>query len=292
MPDALLLGFPDYETPARRLAMEARLPYVNIDVHRFPDGESKVRLPADLPAQAIFCRSLHQPNDKLIELALAAAAAREAGARHLTLVAPYLCYMRQDIAFAPGEAVSQRVIGGWLDGMFDRVITVDPHLHRISDLREVMPTAETVTLSAGTAMAELLRQRFDRPLLVGPDVESRQWVARIADEAGLDFIVAEKQRLADREVRVMLPPSAIRGRVAVIVDDIASTGRTLAATARVLREAGAAAVHCCVSHGLFLGDAETVMRAAGIDLICSSDSIPHASNCIALSGLLAGALSG
>lgn len=286
----MLLGFPDYDAAARRLAEAAQLPYACVDVHHFPDGESKLRLPSDLPARVILCRSLHRPNDKLVELTLAAVAARDAGVHHLTLVAPYLCYMRQDIAFVPGEAVSQRIIGAWLDELFDTLVTVDPHLHRIHDLREVMRSARTVTLSAGALMGEFLQHRLDHPLLVGPDSESRQWVARIAKHAGLDFIVGEKQRLSDHDVRIALPQSDVRGRIAVIVDDIASTGRTLAEAGRALRGAGAAAVHCCVSHALFVADAETRMREAGIDYIYSSDSVPHASNRIALCELLAGAL--
>ncbi len=103
-------------------------------LHHFPDGESLIRLPPSLPEHVIVCRSLNQPNDKLIELLLCATTARELGAKRLTLVAPYLSYMRQDIANQPGEAVSQRIVGKLLAELFDDVLTVDPHLHRISSL--------------------------------------------------------------------------------------------------------------------------------------------------------------
>jgi len=289
MPDTMLLGFADYEAPARRLAEVLHFRYRTVNVHRFPDGETKLRLPADLPARLVICRSLCQPNDKLIELLLAVETARAAGVQRITLAAPYLCYMRQDIAFTAGEAVSQRIVGGWLGRLFDTVVTVDPHLHRIRELSEVIP-ARSITLSAGPLIGALLQQRLHDPLLVGPDSESRQWLARVAAQAGLDFIVADKQRLSDHEVRIVLPACDLRGRTAVIVDDIVSTGRTLAATAERLRAAGAAAVHCCVTHALLVGDAERVLRAAGVEHIWSSDSVPHASNCIVLCDLLATAL--
>ena len=147
--DSLLLGFPEYAAPAQRLAKALHCPYEQVEVHRFPDGESKLRLPPTLPRHVIVCRSLDHPNDKLIELLLTAETARAAGAEQLTLVAPYLCYMRQDMAFHPGEAVSQRIIGRWLADLFDTVITVDPHLHRIDQLSEVIPASRSVTLSAG-----------------------------------------------------------------------------------------------------------------------------------------------
>lgn len=290
MPKTLLLGFPDYAEAAQRLAEHLNLPCEIVVLHRFPDGESKLRLPAVLPERVIVCRSLDHPNDKLIELLLTAETARAAGVRHLTLVAPYLCYMRQDIAFEPGEAVSQRIIAPWLGRLFDTVITVDPHLHRIDELREVMPSARAITLSAGNLIGDLLKARLGAPLLVGPDSESRQWVARIAAHAGLDFLIAEKQRRSDHEVDIALPPGELRGRTAVIVDDMASTGRTLATTAALLYQAGAAAVHCCVTHPLFVGDAVAVLRAAGVQQIWSSDSVSHASNTFTLAPLLAAAL--
>ncbi len=292
MNDTLLLGFPEYAAPARSLANWLKLPYATIELHRFPDGESKVKLPASLPASLILCRSLNQPNDKLIELLLSAETARAAGVRQLILVAPYLCYMRQDIAFSPGEAVSQGIIAAWLARLFDGVITVDPHLHRINSLTEVMPNTHAVSLSADKLIAALLQSRTRHPLLVGPDSESRQWVARIAAHAGCDFIIAEKQRLSDHEVRITLPPGELRGRTAVIIDDIASTGRTLAATATLLREAGAAAVHCCITHALFAENAEQELQQASVQEIWSSDSIPHASNAFSLAPLLAEAIEG
>ncbi|MGH8476339.1 MAG: ribose-phosphate pyrophosphokinase-like domain-containing protein [Methylococcales bacterium] len=98
--DTLLLGFSEYASPAHRLAKALQCPYGQVEIHRFPDGESKVRQPETLPRHAIVCRSLDNPNDKLIELLLTAQTARAAGVRELTLVAPYLCYMRQDMAFS------------------------------------------------------------------------------------------------------------------------------------------------------------------------------------------------
>jgi ribose-phosphate pyrophosphokinase len=291
MTDTLLLGFPEYAAPAQRLAAALHRPYGEVELHRFPDQESKVRLPAQLPEKLTLCRSLDRPNDKLIELLLVAGAARAAGVKHLTLVAPYLCYMRQDASFHPGEAVSQRIIGAWLAGLFDTVITVDPHLHRVKQLDEVLPAKRTVTLSAAPLLAAHLRQHMERALLIGPDSESQQWVAQIAALAGMDYLIAEKQRFSDQEVRIHLPLPDLSGQAVVIVDDVASTAQTLAAAARLLRDAGAAAIHCCVTHGLFLGDAETMLHNAGVDRIMSTDSVVHPSNVIELAGILAAAIS-
>jgi len=127
----MLLGFADYRPQAESLANALGLPYREVEVHRFPDTECKLRLPSGLPERVVICRSLDRPDTKLVELLLTSATARELGARELTLVAPYLCYMRQDTAFQPGEAISQRIIGRFLAELFDSLITVDPHLHRV-----------------------------------------------------------------------------------------------------------------------------------------------------------------
>lgn len=288
----LVLGFADYAAPGERLARELDAPFAQVELHRFPDGESKLTLPAALPEHVVICRSLDHPNDKLVELLLCAETARQLGAKRLTLVAPYLCYMRQDIAFHPGEAVSQQIIGAFLARHFDAVLTVDPHLHRISQLSEAIPRGAAIALTATTLMAPYLMQRIERPLIVGPDAESEQWVRAIAEPAGLDFAVARKERFGDRSVRTTLPECDYQGRHIVLVDDMASTGRTLLAVASQLVERGAAAIDCLVTHALFADDATQQLHDAGIRNIWSSDTIAHPSNVLTLAPLLAAAVRG
>jgi len=114
-----VLAFDDERAPAATLAGALGVPLALIERHRFPDGELKLRLPPALHGTVVLWRSLHQPNEKLVELMIAAPAARELGAGRLVLVCPYLAYMRQDIAFTPGEAVSQRHIGRLLAQHFE-----------------------------------------------------------------------------------------------------------------------------------------------------------------------------
>lgn len=286
----LVLGFTDSDDQAAGLAAALDAPRALIDVHRFPDGESRVRLPTDLPEHVVLCRSLHYPNEKLVELMLAAGAARALGAKRVTLVAPYLCYMRQDKAFHPGEAVSQGIIGRFLADLVDAVVTVDPHLHRVHDLAEAVPAGRAVAVSAAPAMGAFLAARGSRPLLVGPDQESEQWVATAARVARLDYVVAHKTRRGDRNVEVRLPEHDYTGCDAVLVDDLASTGRTLAGAAVALRDAGAVRVDVLVTHALFVGDALDTLMATGVSELWSSDSIPHASNAFALAPDLAAAI--
>jgi len=156
----LLIGFPDYREQAQRLANAAGIPYTDALIHYFPDGETRLRLPESLPEHVVLCRSLHHPNSKLVELVLAAATARDLGAKHITLVAPYLCYMRQDMAFQPGEAVSQRIVGTLLSQWIDALITVDSHLHRVHQLKDAVPVNPAINLAATSIMSDFLRNRW------------------------------------------------------------------------------------------------------------------------------------
>ena len=284
----MLLHFHDERHYAARLATAAGLSLAPIERHRFPDGELKLRLPTPLPAHAVLLRSLHHPNERLVELLLAARAARELGAVHLTLVAPYLAYMRQDMAFAPGEAVSQRIIGCWLAELFDAVVTIDPHLHRTGTLREAVPAAASIALSAAPLIGAALRGS-DR-LMLGPDAEAEPWVRAAAAAAGCTAAVCRKNRYGDHDVEVMLPETEFNGRHVVIVDDIASTGRTLAAVARQALSAGARRVDVAVTHALLVDDADAVLRAAGINDFLSTDTVPHPSNRIETTAMVAEAL--
>lgn len=288
--DTLILGFPEYASRARALGDVLEVPVSIAELHRFPDGESLVRIPEEIPERVVLVRSLDRPNDKLVELLLTSATARELGARHITLVAPYLCYMRQDMAFHAGEPVSQRIIGAFLGSLCDALITVDPHLHRIDDLSEAVPVAQAQSLTAAPLLSHFLVGNLDRPLLVGPDEESAQWVATVAATAGLEHIVAYKQRLGDREVVVTLPSRDYQGRDIVIVDDIASTGFTLVEVANELKTAGAAHLYALVTHALFEQGALERIRQAGVREVWTTDSLSHETNSVALLPLLVEAL--
>ncbi len=289
---SLLLAFDDESRLAQGLARALDWPLALIDRHAFPDGETRLRLPHRLPASVALLRGLQQPNAKLTELLLAAAGARELGAQRLTLVCPYLAYMRQDMAFTPGEVVSQRHIGALLAAAFDTVVTVDPHLHRVATLAEVMPGRQGLALTAAPLWGQYIAQRLPGALLLGPDEEAGQWVRVAAAAGGLEHAVCHKRRHGDRDVDVALPATPVEGRAVVLLDDVASTGRTLMAAARGALAMGAASVDAAVTHALFVGAAEAELRASGVRHVWSTDAVPHASNVLSLVPLLAQALVG
>jgi ribose-phosphate pyrophosphokinase len=287
----LLLHVAEDHACAQRIGDAAGIPCAVIERHRFPDGELKLRLPATLPERVVILRSLDQPNEKLVELLLTARTARTLGAQQLTLVAPYLAYMRQDMAFQHGEAVSQRIIGPFLAELFDALITVDPHLHRVATLQEAVPVTRGVVLSGAPLLADLIARHHARPLLIGPDAESTQWIAQAARRHGFEHGVCHKVRHGDREVQIALPEGlVVQGRSVVLLDDVASSGHTLAGAARLLLQAGAASVDVAVTHALFAGDALQVIQDAGVSRVWSTDCINHPSNAVSMASSIADAL--
>jgi len=287
----LILAFSDYMPQAQRLGERLNVQVEKVFLHKFPDAESLLRLPTDIPPHVVICRSLNQPNDKLIELLLCVKTVRQLGAKRVTLVAPYLCYMRQDIANQPGEAVSQHIIGEMLAALFDDVITVDPHLHRISRLNQAIPIVNAISLIATEQIASFLNQKFDNAVLLGPDAESEQWVSAIAKEIDFDYLVAKKERQGDKQVVMTLPEFDFNNRPVIIVDDMASTGRTLAKASRLLLNTHQVKqVYAVITHPLFCDDAEQHIMQAGVKEIWSTDSISHPSACINLDKLLAQAI--
>jgi len=286
----VLLCFEDEQANGARIAAAGHLNLAKIERHRFPDGEIKLRLPDTLPEHVVILRTLNDPNEKLIELLLAAQTARQLGAKHLTLVAPYLAYMRQDIAFHPGEAISQRIVGRFLADLFNAVITVDPHLHRVATLRDAVPVASAIVLSGAPLLSDLIAARRQQPLLVGPDEESAQWVALAASRHGFAHAVCHKIRHGDRAVEVALPEQAVAGRQVVLLDDVVSTGHTVPQAARLLLAAGAASVDVAVTHALFCGDALQLILDAGVGEVWSTDCIEHSSNAVSMATTIAEAL--
>ncbi len=285
--NGLILRLPQSESLAPRLGALAELPLGAVEWRQFPDGETYLRIDADCAEkQIVIVCTLDRPDDKLLPLVFVADAARRLGAVRIGLVAPYLAYLRQDRPFRPGEAVTSRTFAGLLSRYVDWLVTVDPHLHRYSALDQIYAVPNRIVHAAPT-VAEWIATHVDRPLLVGPDEESVQWVADIATRVRAPFIVMKKTRRGDRAVDVSMPDvGAFRTQTPVVVDDIVSSAQTMVAAVRQLVAAGLRSPICVGVHALFSAQAEKALRLAGAAQIVTTTSIPHATNAIDIVPLL------
>jgi ribose-phosphate pyrophosphokinase len=283
----VILSFPEYQTQAQQLAEALSLPCYNIDIHHFPDSESRVTLPDISINHAIIYCGLEHPNNKLVELLFTVKTLQKQGCQRTSLVTPYLCYMRQDIAFHKGEAISQDIIAHYLADLFDDLITVDAHLHRTISLESIFPATNTTHVSASNTFGHFLKQNDINGLLLGPDVESKQWLKQIANESGLPYLTASKIRHSDKNVSIMLPDGDFSNKTVILVDDVISSASTMITTAELLKKKNATKIFALVTHALFDSQAFHKMKLAGINEIWSSDSIPHPSNKIGIVPLVA-----
>ncbi len=286
----LLFPMPGNEALAAAIAAAIPVECGTLEARRFPDGERYIRIADDVRGRDVYivC-TLADPDPQFLGLAFAAATARDIGARSVNLVAPYLAYMRQDISFRPGESVSSRHFARLLSGVFDRLVTIDPHLHRIASLDEIF-TIPTTVLQAAPLLGDWVRAHVTDPLLIGPDSESEQWVTAVGRRAGAQHVVLTKQRLGDREVVITAAdPAALRGHTLVLVDDMISSGQTMITAAEQLAAQGFGKPVCVTVHALFAGDAYARLLAVSRAVV-STDAVPHASNGVSVAGLLAAAI--
>ena len=260
----------------------------SIACRQFPDGETYLRVRSDVTGRnCILLANLSPPDAKFLPLAFLADTLRELGAASVGLVAPYLCYMRQDCRFHPGEAVTSRTFAHLISNSFDWLATVDPHLHRYRSLGEIysMPTQ---AVGAAPAVAQWIARHGQDYLLIGPDAESAQWLQAIARHTQLPFLVGEKQRSGDREVKISLPGLAsYRQRPVLIIDDVISSGHTLLETVDLLRAEHITAIDCIAVHGVFAENADRKLLQRGIQTLVTGNSIPNPHGNIDLSGILA-----
>lgn len=279
----ILFSMPGNEALAERLGKLLSWETGAIAMRRFPDGESHLRFLTGVKGRAVaFVCTLDRPDDKVIPLYFAASIARELGARRIGLIAPYLAYMRQDARFHEGEGVTSMHFAKLISGIVDWLLTVDPHLHRHHELGAIYPI-RTGVVHAAPAISQWIARHVLRPVVIGPDAESHQWVAKVAQGARCPFTVLQKIRHGDREVEVSVPDTELwQGRTPVLVDDIVSTARTMIAATTQLHAAGLTAPVCITVHPIFAGDACAALQAAGVERVISCNTIAHETNQIDL----------
>jgi ribose-phosphate pyrophosphokinase len=166
------------------------------------------------------------------------------------------------------------------------LITIDPHLHRIKSLSEIYNIPTKVT-HAASHISAWIKNNIVTPLLIGPDLESEQWVSEVAKNANAPYIILTKIRHGDRNVEVSVPHfDTYKDHTPVLVDDIISTGRTMIETIGHLKTAGMQPPICIGVHAIFAGNAFQEIKDSGAKKIITCNTIPHQSNHIDISDLL------
>lgn len=274
-----LINFYADENVAAKIADALDASLLAVDYRRFPDGESYVRLGDSCDnSRVIIVSNLHQPDDKMLQLFFLCETLRELGAHRIELVAPYLPYMRQDIRFKSGEGITSSYFAKWVSQFVDRLITVDPHLHRYNSLNEIY-SIDTELIHSSDTIAWWISENIESPILIGPDSESEQWVSAVAAKSGCPFLVLEKIRRGDRDVEVSVPDAErYQECTPVLVDDIISTGKTMLETAVHLKVAGMKKPICVGVHAVCSELDYHTLKEGYVEAVISCNTIPHESN--------------
>jgi ribose-phosphate pyrophosphokinase len=211
-------------------------------------------------------------NDALMELALMVDAAVGGSAHRVIAVTPWYGYSRQDKKSAPREPISARFVARMLEAAgIDRLVAMDLHSGQIQGFFEV-PVDHMTALFL---LTQYFRDRgLDELVVVAPDVGRAKLAKKFADKVGADFAILTKERPAHQVAEIGYVVGEVRGRTALLVDDMIDTAGTLRAAAQTVFDEGADRVFAAATHGVFSGNAYENLASSRFEEIVVTDTIP------------------
>jgi ribose-phosphate pyrophosphokinase len=282
--EEVIIGGSSAQVFALKLAKESGIPSLKLDLRKFPDGERYIRVLGEVEGKTVnVVQSMYmQPDDFLFEYFLIVDNLRDMGASKIRGIIPYFAYARQDGRFNPGEAFSLKTVCNTIESVgTNEVYTIDLHLHRIESISKLFRISSN-NLTVVPDLARYVKQnvRMKNPAVIGPDEEAEQWAKVAAKELDADYDVLEKHRVTSDEkgkfgeVEIKPRELSMKGRDALIIDDIISTGGTIVQAIDVLRKNGVNKVYVATSHPVLVENALMKVLEAGAEMVIGSDTIP------------------
>ena len=271
------------------VARKLKSDFCALEEKSFPDGELYIRIRNKVKGKtAVFIMSMQpHPNTELLSTIFAVNTAKRLGAKKTIVIAPYLAFMRQDKEFHSGESVSAFIMGRLME-CADKLIAIDPHLHRIKKLSTICRNAKSI--SVNEILAEYIGKHHKNALIIGPDEESHQWAEEIAKKIKKHAVMLRKKRYTSYSVRIKLKENIdFRGKDVVIIDDIISTGHTMIEPIRQLKKRKVKNIYCIGIHGVFANNALKMLKKLGAKVI-TTNTIQNETSKIDVSGAIIKAL--
>jgi ribose-phosphate pyrophosphokinase len=290
LPEISVIAGPASADLAEKVAKRLGARLVAAELRVFSDGESKIKM-GRAGKDCIIVQSTHPPADThLMQAMMMATKCADSGARDVCAVIPYLAYARQDRAFLEDEAVSIALVARLLEAAGVRhVITADIHSQLAMSHFASIQNVSSIPLLADYAATKL---KLRRPIVVSPDAGGADRAKEFARRLKTDMVALKKSR--DRttgEVTVDEKLDAdVSGRDAILVDDMISSGGSIVKAAEMLRKKGAAKVYAMCAHALLIGDAAQKIKAAGVQDIIATNSVPGEYSKVDLSPAIADAI--
>ncbi len=272
---------------AKKIARKMNVSFSKTTVSSFPDGDIYIKFNKSLKDETVVIVDTFQPDSSkvLFNILFASKTAKDLGAKKIILVAPYLAYMRQDKRFKEGECISSKIMAELLNTSIDKIITIDPHIHRYKSLNDIF-TISTANITANHIIADYIKKNYENVAVIGPDWESYQWAEDISKEIGVQNTILEKTRHSSRNVDVAVKKEIdIKGKNVVIVDDIISTGNTMIKAAIKAKGMKAKNIIAIGVHGLFVEDGLKKMKKH-FTQIHTTNTISHQTNSMDVSDII------
>lgn len=255
---------------AEDLSKKLRIPLATLISKRFPDDECYIRIEEDLSGEDVIIVQTTYPDKNIIELLIIQDAVHEAGAKKIIVVLPYFGYSRQDKKFEAGEPISARAIAQHISMHADSIITVDPH-------KEHLLGFFTIPAYSCSAVSELARylKKLEIDFVLAPDKGAILRAKKASEIINCEYDYLEKTRIDGTTVKLQPKNLDTQNKNVAIIDDIISTGGTMAQSIKELKRQGAKMVSVACTHGLFVGEAKEKLLAVGCDEIIATDTIEN-----------------
>lgn len=282
--DIILISGSSNPALAREIADHLGQPLSPTLLRRFSDGEIWVELGENMRGRDIYViQSTCSPvNYHLMELLIIIDALKRASARCINAVIPYYGYARQDRKAAPRVPISAKLVADLITAAgANRVLSVDLHAGQIQGFFNI-PVDH---LYAAPVLLEYLRERLGQGgdmVLVSPDAGGVERTRHFAKKLDVPIAIVDKRRETPNEAKVMNIVGEVRGKVAVIIDDLIDTAGTMTQAAQVIMDLGAQEVLACATHPVFSGPALDRIEASPLSTVLVANTIPlseRAQNC-------------
>jgi ribose-phosphate pyrophosphokinase len=262
---------------AQKIAEQLGVEPGEVTLNTFPNDETYCRYDESIRGADVFIvQTGCPPVDKnLMELLLMIQAAKLASAKRITAVIPWFPYSRQDRKSKPREPISARLVADMLQlAGVDRVLTMDLHAGQIQGFFTI-PVDHMTALQRFATHFRDLGMTGDGVVAVAPDVGRARQAVRFGEMIEANFAIMHKTRVSTDQVEVTEVTGRVRDKVAIVGDDVSTTGGTLIAGAKALKEHGVAEVNMFVTHALFSDRAlELLGECKDIERIVVTDTIP------------------
>ncbi|MGL5094532.1 MAG: ribose-phosphate diphosphokinase [Planctomycetia bacterium] len=264
---------------AKRICQYLGTEVGRINIGRFPDGEISLKIEEDVRGRDVCLVQPTSPpvNEHLMELLIMIDGFRRASAARITTVIPYYGYARQDRKDEGRVPITAKLAANLItEAGANRVLCLDLHAAQIQGFFDV-PVDHLLAVPVQHHYFENLKLDPDQLAIVSPDEGRIKLALKFQRRLGGTLAIIDKRRVnANETQQANIIGGPIEGRIALMFDDMISTGGSISGAARVCRQFGAREVHVCATHGLFAGDAVEKLKAASLDSIVVTDSVPIA----------------